>query len=128
VRVLVDTCTFLWYADNNDRLSNRARTCIEDLGNALYLSVASVWEIAVKSGSGRLALPEPVDTFVPTRRALANVLSLPLQEEAAFVAASLPLLHKDPFDRILICQSIIHGLTILSPDPLLAQYGVRMLW
>jgi PIN domain nuclease of toxin-antitoxin system len=128
VRLLLDTCTFLWYTTGSPRLSTTAKELVLDSDNELFLSAASIWEIALKYGKGKLDLTEPPATFVPFYRKLGGIAVLDLREEAALYSASLPLHHTDPFDRMLICQSIVHGLAILSPDPLIAQYRVRMLW
>lgn len=128
MRLLLDTCTFLWFTSGSDRLSPTARLALEEPANDLFLSVASAWEITVKYSNGQLKLAEPPAVYVPSRRKILDIASLDLYEPAVLQAASLPLYHKDPFDRILICQSIVHGLVILSPDPLLAQYPVRMMW
>lgn len=94
----------------------------------MFLSAASAWEISVKFSTGRLEIPEPPDQFIPSRRLLYGLLPLPLEEEEAVYVARLPHHHHDPFDRILVCQSIVRDLAILSPDPLLAKYPVRMIW
>jgi len=94
----------------------------------VYLSTVSAWEIAVKHHLGRLPLPEPPGRFVPDRRHRYRLLPLPLDEESALHVARLPDLHRDPFDRMLICQALVHGMVLLTPDPLVAQYPVRTLW
>ena len=99
-----------------------------DPDNEVYLSVVSCGEIAVKHSLGRLPLPEPPAQFLSARRKRCGVNSLPLEEGAALYEPRLPRLHGDPFDRMLICQSIVHGLAILTPDTAIAQYPVRMLW
>ena len=88
----------------------------------------SVWEIAVKYRSGRLPLPEPPDRLIPVERELRGVLPLAFDEESALQVLRLPPLHRDPFDRMLISQAIAQGLAIVTPDPLIAQYPVRVIW
>jgi PIN domain nuclease of toxin-antitoxin system len=128
VKILLDTCTFLWIAIDAPRLSQRAKDLFADPDNDLFLSAVSGWEIAIKHSRGRLSLPESPEQFIPSRRRLYGLAPLPLKEEAALHLGHLPRHHNDPFDRMLICQSIVHGLPILSPDPLLAQYPARLLW
>lgn len=128
MKLLVDTCTALWLATDDPELSPTARKLCLDPDNNLYLSVASAWEIAVKYSQRRLVLPAPPDEFVRDFRKLFRIYTLALVESAALHVARIPRHHKDPFDRILVCQSIVHGLAILSPDALLAQYPVRLLW
>src|SRR5438876_6006854 len=120
MRMLLDTCTFLWIIAEPDKLSAKARESYSDTGNEVFLSAVSCWEMAVKYALGRLPLPEPPGQFVPVRRQNLGILPLPLDEEAALHSARLPKLHSDPFDRMLICQAIAHGLAVLSPDELIA--------
>jgi PIN domain nuclease of toxin-antitoxin system len=128
LRLLLDTCTFLWIAARSDDLSPRARECFADPDNDVYLSVVSAWEIALKHALGRLPLPEPPAQFVPAERERHGIDVLLLDEESALHLDRLPLLHRDPFDRMLVCQALVHGLAILSPDPLVSRYPVRTVW
>jgi len=128
VRLLLDTVTFLWLVAEPDALGTRAREAIVDPGNEVFLSAVSSWEIAIKHALGRLPLPEPVDRFVPTERDRHGVDSLPLDEESTLHLTRLPALHRDPFDRMLICQAIAHGLVIVTPDRDVRQYPLRTLW
>jgi len=128
VRILLDTVTFLWAVTDDPDLSDDARGLFVDPGNEIYLSSVSTWEIAVKHSLGRLSLPEPPVRFVPAQRKQHDVDSLPLDEEATLHLRRLPLLHKDPFDRMLICQAIVHHFVILTPDELISQYPVRTIW
>ena len=128
MKVLLDTCTFLWATSTFEKLSKYAQNLFADPDNEIYLSVVSSWEIAIKFASGRLQLEEPPTKFMPARRERYGIDTLPLEEEAALYVARLPKLHADPFDRMLICQSIVHGLAILTPDESISQYPVRTLW
>ena len=96
--------------------------------NDVVLSAVSAWEIAVKHGLGRLPLPEPPEHYLPRQRDAHGVGSMLLDEETALHVRRLPNLHRDPFDRMLVCQAIVHGMTILTPDPLITQYPVRTVW
>ncbi len=128
MRFLLDTCTFLWLLLDAPRVSGRARQLFGDPANEAFLSVVSAWEIAVKYAAGRLGLPQPPEQFIPEWRRRHGIESLALDEEAALCASRLPKLHSDPFDRMLVCQAIVHGLPILTPDPQIAQYPVRVVW
>jgi PIN domain nuclease of toxin-antitoxin system len=128
VRLLLDTCTFLWLAGGAAALSPAAIGLIRDPANEVYLSAVSVWEIATKSRSGRLPLPEPPDRLIPIERDLRGVTPLAFDEDAALQVLRLPALHRDPFDRMLISQAIASGLAIVTPDPLISQYPVRVIW
>jgi PIN domain nuclease of toxin-antitoxin system len=128
VRILLDTCTLIWLATEPNRLTPAAKRLFEDPDNDVFLSVVSCWEIAIKQAAGKVELPQPAPKLIPSYREKYGVGSLPLDEEAALYVHRLPKLHADPFDRMLICQSIVHGLAILTPDELIAQYSVRTLW
>jgi len=128
VKLLLDTCTFLWIVGGAADLSDRARDMFVDPDNEVYLSVVSAWEIAVKHAAGRLPLPESPERFVPAERHRHGIDTLPLDEDTALHLARLPVMHRDPFDRMLVCQAIVHGLVILGPDSLIAQYPIRTAW
>ena len=128
MKLLLDTCTFLWYVMASERLSSAAKEAIDNRDNKLFLSAVSAWEIAIKYATGRLALTESPPTFVPKYRAMAGIAPLELTEEASLMAAVLPPDHNDPFDRMLICQAVVNQLTIVTPDPLIAKYRVKVLW
>jgi PIN domain nuclease of toxin-antitoxin system len=128
MRLLLDTCTFLWIVGGDASLSPTAVRLFAAPENEVYLSAVSAWEIAIKHQLRRLALSEPPDRFVPAQREAHAVEPLPLDEESALHLSRLTPLHRDPFDRMLVCQAIVHGLTILTPDPLIAQYPARTVW
>ncbi len=128
MRVLLDTATFLWAASDASEFSAKAREIFADPENEIYLSSVSAWEIAVKYALGKLPLPAPPARFVPFQRKQHGIDSLQLDEEAALHLSRLPLLHKDPFDRMLVCQAVVHHLVILTPDELIHQYPVRTIW
>ena len=128
MKLLLDTCTFLWIATGDAALSASARRLFTDPANDAYLSSVSAWEIAVKHSLGKLPLPRPPSVLVPEERLRHLIVPLPLDEAAALLCAKLPDLHMDPFDRMLVCQAIIGGLTLLTPDPLVTQYPVTTVW
>ena len=128
MRLLLDTCTFLWIVGGAKDLSPRAREAFADPANEALLSAACALEIAVKHRLGRLPLPEPPDVFVPAQRVAHGIEPLPLDEEAALHVAKLPDLHRDPFDRMLVAQALVGGLVVLTPDDSIREYPVRTLW
>ncbi len=128
MNLLLDTCTFVWLIADSPDLSSGARQFFSDPDNEVYLSAVSAWEIVIKHRLGRLPLPEPPQRFISRQRALHEIRSLSLEEAAVLQLARLPDYHKDSFDRMLICQAIAHGLTILTPDPAITQYPVRTEW
>jgi PIN domain nuclease of toxin-antitoxin system len=128
VRLLLDTCTFLWIVADDPALSDKARQAFTDAANDVFFSAVSAWEIAIKHRLGKLPLPQPPEEFVPEYRSRHQISPLALEEEAALQLSRLPPHHRDPFDRMLICQAIHHGCAILSPDPDIRRYPVRTLW
>jgi PIN domain nuclease of toxin-antitoxin system len=128
MKLLLDTCTFLWIISGSPALSERCRALFASQQNEIYLSPVSVWEIAVKHHLGRLPLPGNPGEFITDVRKKHDILELPLVEEAVLHLTRLPDLHKDPFDRMLICQSIFHGFPLLTPDPMVSRYPVRTIW
>ena len=128
MKVLLDTNTFLWIDLDLPQLSKAARNIFENPENEIYLSSVSAWEIAIKYSIGRLPLPEPPNRYVPSRRESHGIESLSLDEESSLHLNRLPKLHRDPFDRMLVCQAIAHGLVILTPDSLITDYPVRCAW
>ena len=127
MRLLLDTCTFLWLAGGSS-LSTPAAASIRDPSNEVFLSAVSAWEIASKYRAARLPLPESPDSLIPTERELRGVRALAFDEESALQVLRLPPLHRDPFDRMLISQAIAGSLIIVTPDPLITQYPVRVIW
>lgn len=128
LRLLLDTATFLWLVNGSEKLSSPSLEAIVDYRNEIYLSAASSWEIVIKYGLGRLYLKEPPSYFIPTQRRMHHIASLPISEEATMHVGQLPLLHQDPFDRILIAQAIAEDLTIVTPDRVMREYPVSVLW
>lgn len=128
MNILLDTCTFLWLVFGSDELSEKAREVFAEPKNEVYLSAASCWEISVKCSLGRLALPGPPGKFIPDQRTQHCIDPLAISEAATFHLSKLPPYHKDPFDRILICQAIEHSLILLTPDLLITQYPIHTLW
>ena len=128
MKLLLDTCTFLWLTKGSEELSPDAIDAFVDPNNEVYLSAVSAWEINVKYCVGKLSLPLSPDKFIPKERKRHLVARLDLSEQDTLHLCKLPTPHKDPFDRMLVCQAIEHSLTILTPDPLITQYPIRCLW
>ncbi len=128
MKLLLDTCTFIWIGSGSAKLSGVAREAYLDPANECYLSAASAWEIALKYALGKLPLPERPEEYIHFVREKSGFDSLPVDEESAVHTSRLPNLHTDPFDRILVAQAIVHGLVILTPDPAVTQYPARTLW
>ncbi len=124
MRILLDTHIFLWFISGDTQLSADVRDAIRDPDNEVYLSAISVWEILVKYQLGKLPLPEHPETYLPKQRDLHQILSLDLDEITVIQLAKLPPLHRDPFDRMLICQALQNGLTIATVDAAVRAYPV----
>jgi PIN domain nuclease of toxin-antitoxin system len=127
VNLLLDTHVWLWMLTSPERLAD-ARPLVADPGTVLYLSAASSWEIAIKVSLGRLALPDPVETYVPSRIQSTGVTPLAIEHSHVLAVASLPHLHRDPFDRLLVAQAQVENLTIVTADPALPAYPVETLF
>ena len=125
---LLDTNVFLWWMTADPRLSSHARERIADRKNTLFLSAASAWEIVIKWGLGKLHLPEPPGEYVVSRMSRHRIQGLPVELRHALHVSKLPDHHGDPFDRILIAQSQLENLPILTADPLIARYPVELIW
>lgn len=128
MKALLDTHVFLWWNINAPQLSAHAREFIRDGRHEIFLSAASSWEIAIKYAKGRLTLPEPPDTYVAKRMALHRFRPLPAQLSHTLQVYKLPDIHQDPFDRLLIAQSQMENLPILSVDKHIRQYDVTIIW
>jgi len=128
LNILLDTCTFLWLISDSVELSQRAREIFQYDSASVFLSSVSVWEIVVKHALGRLPMPDPLAQFIIRMRALHEIEPLPLEEEAVLMLPKLPDIHTDPFDRMLVCQALANGLSLLTPDPLIRQYPVSVTW
>ena len=128
MRLLLDTHTLLWLLVNDPALSAKARQTIEDPANQSFISIVTLWEIAIKSGTGKLALPAPFSTVFPAEL-VQNGIGV-LSVEVPHLEALLQLLsiHRDPFDRLLVAQAIVEGMTLVTSDVQLANYPVPALW
>jgi len=127
MRLLVDTHVFLWFISGDNRLPDTMRDSIRDLNNEVYLSVVSLWEAIIKHRLGKLPLPQPPEVYLPTQRERHQISSLSLDEASVSQLVNLPPIHRDPFDRMLICQAMQHGLTIVTVDDVVGKYSVPVL-
>lgn len=128
MRALLDTSTFLWFVSDSDKLSTNARHFIADLENELFLSVASLWEIAIKTSLGKLELLRPFDQLIAEQIQLNTITVLPIQIHHLSEVIDLPFHHRDPFDRLIIAQSIVEQLPVITKDSAFSQYQARLIW
>jgi PIN domain nuclease of toxin-antitoxin system len=127
VNLLLDTQALLWWKEGSRKLGRQARRAIETQAASVRVSAASAWEMAIKVRSGRLRLSDPLDTWLPEQLKHEGFLLLDVTIEHAVAVASLPEHHQDPFDRMLIAQAAIEGLTIVTSDAAFDDYDVRVL-
>lgn len=127
MRLLLDTCIFLWYISNDKRLSESVRNEIQNIENKIFLSSVSIWECIVKYQIGKLSFPESPAVYLPEQRRKHGILSLALNESSVAQLVSLPYVHRDPFDRMLICQAIENELTIATADKIMRSYPVEII-
>jgi PIN domain nuclease of toxin-antitoxin system len=125
--VLLDTQVWLWATSAPERLGLRARALLVDPTNVLLLSAASSWEIAIKFALGKIKLPEPPETFVPSRMARDGIQALPVEHVHALRVARLRDHHRDPFDRLLVAQALVEDIPLMTADPHLARYGLAVI-
>jgi PIN domain nuclease of toxin-antitoxin system len=128
MRLLLDTHTFLWLVEGSPNLSAAAQTALCDPANSLHLSAASLWELAIKTSNKKLTLTDPLGVFVGKWIPEYHIASLPIDVAHALAVAGLPDYHRDPFDRILLAQAIVEGMTLVSADSKLSPYSVPILW
>ncbi len=128
MKVLLDTHAFLWLMADDARLSSKAKSIFLDEKNQIFLSMASAWEMAIKSALKKLNLPLPIADYVSTRAETYNIILLNVSLDHLATLETLPLHHKDPFDRLIISQSISGKFTILGNDEEFDASGVRRLW
>ncbi len=127
MKLLLDTHIFLWFISADSRLPILFRDEIREPNNKIFLSVASLWEIIIKYNLRKLPLPQSPETYIPRQRQLHLIKSLPISESSLKHLVSLPDLHRDPFDRILICQALNSNLIFVTIDPEIMNYNVPFL-
>ncbi len=125
---LLDTHAFVWLATDHPKLSARARSTALNENNALHLSVASVWEMAIKKSLGRFELKVPLGEFVRGQLSDLDASLVEIRLQHALIVETLPLHHRDPFDRLLIAQAIQENFSVLSADASFDAYGVKRIW
>lgn len=122
MRILLDTHIFLWLIDDSRRLSDKYRQAIQDPNNEKFLSVVSVWECVIKYQIGKLDFPSSPETYLPMERRKHLIKTLTVEESSIAQLVNLPLLHRDPFDRLIISQALQHELTIMTEDKAILAY------
>ncbi|HBA83729.1 MAG TPA: PIN domain nuclease [Verrucomicrobia bacterium] len=127
MKLLIDTCAFLWFVSGDTKLSHRARAAMERKEAELILSAASIWELAIKSSLGRLILPCPLDEYI-AEKIKSGFHILPLSWQHAAAVEAMPFHHRDPFDRLLAAQALAEKMPLVSSDAIFRRYKVDMIW
>ena len=125
---LLDTHAFLWFTAGNAQLSQTARELIEDPVNQPLLSIASLWEIAIKISIGKLTLAQPFETLIPQQITLNGIDLLAIELEHTTIVSKLPFHHRDPFDRLLVAQAMTAEIPLVSVDRAFDAYSIKRLW
>ena len=125
---MLDTHAFLWWINDDTRLSEAAREVISDGGRELLFSAASGWEMAIKIGLGKLNVTGPLSSYLPARLLENGIGVLPVSLRHAMGVTELPNYHRDPFDRLLVAQAMAEDLTVLTADPLVTRYPIQIIW
>ena len=128
MKLLLDTHTFIWFATDPSLLSSAARSALNDPANRLFLSDASIWEMAIKVQLGKLKLPQPFDQKMAESLRRMQCAVLPITTRHVTAVAALPLHHRDPFDRLLVVQSQLENCTFVTHDSRIAPYGISICW
>jgi PIN domain nuclease of toxin-antitoxin system len=128
MRALLDTSAFLWFISGSDRLSENARNHITDFDNDLVLSIASLWEIAIKTSLGKLELSSPFDQFISSQLEKNAIGILPIELHHLSATTNLEFHHRDPFDRLIIAQSITEHMPVITSDVVFSKYPVEIIW
>jgi PIN domain nuclease of toxin-antitoxin system len=127
MRILIDTHVFLWLITGDLKMPTTFRNALLDPSNEVFLSAASIWEAVIKHALGKLPLPDAPAEYLPRQREAHQIASLPIDESVFTHLGMLPPIHRDPFDRILIAQSLRFGLTLASVDHFVRSYGTPLL-
>ena len=128
MRLLLDTHSFLWYIEDDDRLSQTAEQIISDIENEVLLSIGSLWEIAIKYGIGKLSLPCAFGEFISEQLLVNEMEVLPISLPHLATYTELPFHHRDPFDRLLIAQAMAENIPVVSRDSPLQEYSINVIW
>lgn len=127
MRLLIDTQCWLWMNASPSRFRPETLALLLDPETERLLSAASSWEIAIKYALGKLPLPEPRATYVPSRMRTTRTKALSIKHRHALHVATLPNHHRDPFDRLIVAQALLEGLSVLTSDHLFSRYGARLI-
>jgi PIN domain nuclease of toxin-antitoxin system len=126
--ILLDTCTFIWLCSSPEKLTDKAVSLVNEKSNELLISHVSVWEIALKSAAGKMALPKPLRRWLAEQKAVWRHSYLPITLNVILSSTELPDYHRDPFDRLLVSQALTENIPIITPDPSIGKYMIETIW
>jgi PIN domain nuclease of toxin-antitoxin system len=127
-QLLLDACTLIWLASDPKKLSKKATRVLNDRSSNLVLSDVTVWEISLKWSAGKMVLPDPPSSWIENQVELWHMTRLPIDVASIYKSTELPSHHKDPFDRLMVAQALVHRLVIVTPDESVAAYPVSTIW
>lgn len=128
MNLVLDTHAFLWIVSDDKKLSRKVKKLFLNKSNEIYLSAASIWEMAIKISLGRLTLDEPLESFIETHAVGNNIKILDIRSKHLYKIENLPFHHRDPFDRIIIAQCMIENYSIAGSDKAFDSYPVSRVW
>jgi PIN domain nuclease of toxin-antitoxin system len=128
MRILLDSHALLWFVEDDPQMPESIKQIIENDENEKYLSIATIWELSIKYGLGKLQLSQPVKTYIPLAMKRNGLILLRISARHALRVSELPHHHKDPFDRLLVAQSLLESMPLVSADAILDAYGISRLW
>jgi PIN domain nuclease of toxin-antitoxin system len=128
MKLLFDTHTFIWWDSQPNQLSQTALALLQDRSSILLLSVVSIWEMQIKLQVGKLTLNRALVEIIESQKKINQIEVLPVKQDHVLALDSLPLIHKDPFDRLLVAQANLENAALVSGDPIVAQYSVNIIW
>ena len=127
MKLLLDTCCWLWWLSDTSKLRQQQLEAIANRRNQLFLSTASIWEISIKVNNNKLTLPQPLDKLIEKQCPIDNIIILEIKAHHAAKAGKLTLHHKDPFDRMIIAQASSNNLSVVTSDKIFQKYDVAVL-
>lgn len=128
LKLLLDTCTFIWLASEPDKIGDKAVESLNEGYHARYLSKVSIWEIVMKHSAKKLVLPELPRIWIEHQLRVHEIEVLEIENEDFYRSGELPLIHRDPYDRVIAAQSLGTSMTLLTPDKVYLEYGCKAIW
>jgi PIN domain nuclease of toxin-antitoxin system len=128
MKIILDTQAFLWSMSDFSKLTRKARVTLVNPENDIYLSLVSTWELAIKTSTGKLKIVGPLEKLIPQQLSQNNIQQLDIAFRHVVGVATLPYHHKDPFDRLIVSQALVEGMSVLSADKAFDAYGVKRIW